>query len=230
MTFVSRRLLLGMLLIHPGIFFSLRASARTNQTAQVKWQDENFFTQADRKALPALANIMGIGNPKRVFHGEFIPSTCPYVMIESVFSESGHLRTYQQLMAYRNDWKKCGKPVRGESKRKGRWFANSADLKTQREWKVQEDTWVKYVSFDDGVSYDDAETIILAVKHRQLVNRSPENAIPVIDPMDITSIQVKGGPDRTFKVWTSVGGAGEVFVVRIDDRAVELLEVSIWMA
>jgi len=132
-------------------------------------------------------------------------------------------------MVYRNDWK-CMRPVKGKSKRVGRWFANSTDLETRREWKVEEDQWVKYVPFSDGVSYEDAETIILAIKHRQVVDRSLRNALPSIDSMDIASIQVKASADRTFEVTTSNGGSGEIYLIRLNDHNVELLETQIWIA
>ena len=99
-----------------------------------------------------------------------------------------------------------------KSKRVGRWLAYKTELDTRREWKIEEDQWVKYVAFGDGVSYDDAELIILAIKHRQLVNQLAGNLqVPTIDPDDITSIQVKANAARTFEVGSSKGGSGEIY-------------------
>lgn len=153
-------------------------------------------------------------------------------MVESTYSESGHLRTYLQLTVHRKDWK-C-RPEGTKSKRVGRWLAYSTELDTRREWKIEEDQWVKYVPFGDGVSYEDAELIILAIKHRQLVNRLAGNVsplqVPTIDPADITSIQVKANAVRTFEVASSKGGSGEIYVIRINDHNVELYEVRFWIA
>lgn len=233
MMLVSRAISPGMLFLCPWLFFSYLTTAHAQQVEQVEWQDGKFFTEADRKAITTLAKIVGIQNPKRIYHGESLPSLCPYATVESTYSESGHLRTYRQLILRRKDWK-CMRPERGRSKREGRWFADTAGIETRKEWKVEEDRWVKYIAFGDGVSYEDAELIILAIKHRQLVNRLPENIVPLqiptVDPADITSIQVKTRADRTFEVWTSTGGSGENFVIRINDRSVELLEARIWMA
>jgi len=223
----------GMFLLYSWMFFSYPVLVNAQRPAKVEWQDKKFFTEADRSAIPALAKMIGIRDPKRVFHGKSIPGSCPYAMIESTCSESGHLRTYLQLIFYRDDWKKCVRPVSGESKRVGRWFADSTDLKTRREWKIEEDHWVKYVPFGDGVSYEDAEIIILAIKHRQVANRSPENVLPTIGTMDITSIELKASADsadRTFEVITSKGGSGEIYVIRLNGHNVELLETSIWIA
>lgn len=229
MKIVSQRISLGMVSLYLHMFLSPHAAAQVQQAGQVEWQDENFFTEADRRAIPTLAKRMGIQNPKRVNHGEYLPTLCPYAMIESAYSYSGHLRTHLQLIVHRKDWK-CMIPQRAKRKRVGRWFADAAELETRREWKIEEHQWIKYVFSGDGVSYEDAELIILAIKHGQLVNRSPQNVMPTIDPMDITSIRVKESDDRTFEVGTSQGGSGEIYVIRINDRLVELLEVQIWMA
>jgi hypothetical protein len=87
------------------------------------------------------------------------------------------------------------------------------------------------VAFGDGVSYEDAELIILAIKHRQLVNQLAGNLqVPIIDPADITSIQVKANAAKTFEVFCSKGGSGEIYVIRINDHNVELHEVRFWIA
>jgi hypothetical protein len=233
MAFVARTILLRVLLLCPWMFFSYPPSAYGQQTEQIEWQDEKYFTEADRTAIPRLARIMGVQNPKRVYHGESVPSLCAYTMVESTYSDSGHLRTYLQLMVHRRD-SKCMTSKRGKGERVGRWFAYSAQLETRREWKIEEDRWVKYLSFGDGVSYKDAELIVLAIKHGQLVNRLPENSIssqlPRIDPMKIISVRVKTGAARTFEVWTSEGGSGKIYLVKIDDGKAELHEIQIWIA
>jgi len=224
---------LGILFLYIGMFFSHPTPAHAQQAEQAEWRDGKFFTESDRKEIPTLAKIMGVQNPTRVYHGEYLPSLCPYAMVESTYSESGHLRTYLQLIVHRNNWK-CARRERAKSKRVGKWFANSTDLETRREWKVEENEWVKYVPFGDGVSYEDAELILLAIKHSQLVNRLPDNTVPLqiptIDPMDITSIQVKTNASRTFEIRSSQGGSGEIYVVRINGLIVELLAIQIWIA
>ena len=229
MMLVSRTISLGMLLLYPCMFFSYPASAHAQQAEQVEWEDGKSFTEADRNVIPALAKIMGLQNPKRVFQGEYLPSLCPYAMVESTYSESGHLRTYLQLTVHRKDWK-C-RPEGTKSKRVGRWLAYSTELDTRREWKIEEDQWVRYVPFGDGVSYEDAELIILAIKHRQLVNQLAGNLqVPTIDPADIASIKVKANAVRTFEVGSSKGGSGEIYVIRINNRSVELLDFRMWIA
>jgi hypothetical protein len=215
------------------VLFSFPDAAHAQQAEQIEWQDERSFTEADRNAIPALAKIMGLQNPKRVYQGEYLPDLCPYAMVESTYSESGHLRTYLQLTVHRKDWK-CMRPAGTKSKRVGRWSAYTTELETRREWRIQEDRWVKYVPFGDGVSYEDAELIALAIKHHQLVNRLAGNVSPfqvqTIDPADITSIQVKANAVRTFEVGSSKGGSGEIYVIRLNDHSVELHEVRFWIA
>jgi hypothetical protein len=233
MMLVSRTISLRMFLLYPCMFFSYPASAHAQQAKQVEWEDGKSLTEADRIAILTLAKIMGIQDPKRVYRGEYLPDLCPYTMVESTYSESGQLRTHLQLTVHRKDWK-CVRPERAKRKRVGRWFAERTELEARREWKVEEDQWVKYVPFVDGVSYEDAELIILAIKHRQLVNRLPQNRVPLqiptIEPMDITSIQVKTNADRTFAVESSKGGSGEIYVIRINNRSVELLDFRMWIA
>jgi hypothetical protein len=215
------------------MFLSYPSSARAEQAEQIEWQDQKYFTAGDRTAIPSLARAMGIQNPKRIYHGESLPSSCPFVMVESAYSDSGHLRSFLQLVIHRKD-SKCARPVRAESRRVGRWFASNAGLRTWRQWKIEEGQWVKYVAFEDGVSYEDAELIMLAIKHRQLVNRLPHNVVPLqipaIDPGEITSIRVKTDADRTFEVWSSVGGSGDVYLLKINAGRVELHGIQMWMA
>ena len=184
---------------------------------------------------------MGIQNPERVYLGESLPSFCPYVTVESAYSESGHLRTYLELTLYRIDWK-CVRPEGAKSKRAGRWFANSTQFETRREWKIEEEGWVKFVPVGDGVPYEDAELIILAIKHHQLLNRLPANTVPLqipeIDPMEITSIRVptnaariyvQTNAARTYEVESSTGASGKIYDIKISDRSVELVGVRIWI-
>jgi hypothetical protein len=103
-------------------------------------------------------------------------------------------------------------------------------LKLEENGRSKNTNGVKYVLYGDGVSYEDAELIILAVKHQQLVNRLSQGVMPTIDSMDITSIRVETTADRTFEVGNSQGGSGEIYVIRINGRLAELLEIRIWMA
>ncbi len=54
--------------------------------------------------------------------------------------------------------------------------------------------------------------------------------MPTIDPADITTIQVKANAARTFEVGRSKGGSGDIYVIRINGRSVELHEVRFWLA
>lgn len=224
---------LAMLLLYTWTLFSFPAVAYGQQVQKIEWQDEKSFTGADRSAIPALASTMGLQNPRRVYQGQFLPSLCPFVMVESTYSESGHLRTYLKLRMYRKDWK-CRKPGGAKIRRVGRWFAYSTDLETRREWRIEEDQWVRYVPFGNGVSYEDAELIILAIKHDQLVKRLPDDAVsfgvPAIDPADITSIQVRANEANTFEVGSSKGGSGKIYVIKIIGHSVELHEIQFWIA
>jgi hypothetical protein len=226
---MSRTSSLAVLLFCTQVWFSFPVAADAQGAEQIEWHNDRSFTEADRNAIPALAKMMGLRTPKRVFQGEYLPSLCPYAMVESAYSESGHLRTYLQLTVHRKDWK-C-RPEGTKSRRVGRWLAYSTELDTRREWKIEENQWVRYVAFGDGVSYEDAELIILAIKHRQLVNQLAGNLqVPIIDPADITSIQVKANAAKTFEVFCSKGGSGEIYVIRINDHNVELHEVRFWIA
>ena len=230
---ISRNSSLGVLLLFSQFLFGFPTAAHDQQAEQIEWHDRGSFTEADRNAIPALAKMMSLQNPKRVYQGQYLPDLCPYVMVESTYSESEHLRTYLQLMVHRKDWK-CMRPAGTRSKRAGRWSAYTTELEKRREWRIPEDQWVKYVPFGDGVSCEDAELIVLAIKHRQLVNRLAENAaplqLPTIDPAEITSIQVKSNAVRTFEVGCSKGGSGEIYVITINDHIVELHQVRSWIA
>ena len=227
---MSRTRSLSALILCAQVLSSFPTAAHAWQVEQIEWHDERSFTEADRDAIPALAKTMGLQNPKRVYQGESVPDFCPYAFVESSSSESGHLRSYLQLMLHRRDWK-CDRPSGTKRKRVGRWSAYSTELELRREWRIQEDQWVKYVPFGNGVSYEDAELILLAIKHHQLVNRLAwSREVPTINPADVTSIQLKSNTVRTFEIACSAGGSGEIYVIRINDHSVELLQVRSWIA
>lgn len=215
------------------VLFGLPA-AHAQQTASIEWQDAESFTKADRSAIPALAKVMGIQNPRRVAQGVSIPIPCPYAFVESGYFEDGHLRTYLQLALHRKDWKCMRGPAGEQPQRVGRWSAYATEIETRREWKIEDQGWVQFVPFEDGVPYEDAALIVLTIKHRQLVNRLPRadalSQLPSIDVGEITSIRVKANDAKAFEVWTSIGGAGDVYVVKINGSTVELHEIGVWMA
>lgn len=108
------------------VSLSFCASAYGQQSQPIKWHDQGSLSRADRIAIPTLAKGMGLQDAKRAYRGEYLPSLCPYVMVESAYAESGHLRTYLQLTVHRADWK-C-RPDGTKSKRVGRWLAYSTEL------------------------------------------------------------------------------------------------------
>ncbi len=86
---LSRKSSVGVLLLCAQFFFGLPAAAQGQQAEQIEWHDEGSFTKADRNAIPALAKIMGLQNPKRVYQGQYLPDLCPYAMVDPPIQKAG---------------------------------------------------------------------------------------------------------------------------------------------
>ena len=113
----------------------------------------------------------------------------------------------------------------------GRWVASSSDLSTKTEWRIEGNQWHMYLRFEPGVPYADAELVVLAIRHSQLLNRLPtDNSplklrpyLPVVDPTDISFMEVCGTEPRTYNVHTGKSKAScEILTVKIKDGKVEL--------
>ena len=215
------------LAITPKIFFFIMF-AQNATNAQTEWEPIAELKAADKNSIVTLAKKMGIENPRRISFRQIMPSFCGFVCVESEATESNHLKSWLELEVYRKDWTHCMSEHRGsKTHRSGRWIARSSDLQKQEEWIIEDNGWKLYLPFGAGVPFEDAEIIVLAIRHDQLINRLSTDT-PKIDPNTISLVAPRGKEPRTYEVHTGKG-MGHYLIVRIADRKVELLSIGKWM-
>ena len=218
------------------LFACLSCVDHLGSDATVEWQRDDPFKPADEAAIISLAEQVGLTDARRVSRTWWLPGGGFTVSVESAITVDGHRRTWNDLQVCpEDDASRCEWETSGEGMvRAGRWLTSRANI-TQREvWRIQDGVWHVDVEIGEGVPYDAAERIVLAVRRRELINRRPDHLgalklnidIPEVDPAGIFRIErAKSDPAGFYDVNTG-SGWGFVLRVRIVDHKVELHDVA----
>jgi len=209
----------------------LSAAAQVAPPA-IEWQRAESLTPTDRSDIINLAKRAGIDSPARVaLESPLLAGSV--VIVESVRTTSGPLRTWRELHICRRDWCQPDRP----RIRRGRWIA-STEIYERDDWRIRDGDWHLDLSLDRGVPFDAAEQIVLAMRRGELVNRLPAGpplpfgaALPAkIDASEIGQVS-KGDrrDDRDYWVFTGGPGSGLVYIVRIEDGRVVLVSLRTWV-
>ena len=108
------------------------------------------------------------------------------------------------------------------------------------EWRIEDGQWQMYIRFEGDVPHQDAEFVIRAIRHGQLVNCLPKtigsikltwDEHPVIDLLDIEFMERHHNDPRTYDLQTGKGAAsGQIYTIKINNDKVELHLIRTWMA
>jgi hypothetical protein len=214
-------------------FSSLVLVAR--QAVDVEWQLDNTIRVEDRDAILSLSKKMGIEQPRRISFGQFLPSLCRFVRVESSVVETGNQRTWFELLLRPPESWECLLP-KPDAKSVGRWIALSSDLEKREEWRFRDKEWHIDIPLGPEVPYGDAELIVFTIRRGQLINRLPESKgplnssskLPDIKADTITAIKKGSNGIRTYQVRTGQAG-GFLLNVRIVGSGVELYWYGMWI-
>ncbi len=121
-------------------------------------------------------------------------------------------------MLYRKDQPHCDDKECGPWERVGRWLVKKELVYRRETWRIEDDGWVKDVPVEPGVGFNDTEKIVLAIRHKRMVNRLSEPKPPAgvfkagrgpsdVDAGDIVDIKEISSEPRTYEVTTGVSGA-----------------------
>jgi len=192
------------------------------QNDVIEWRVGPDITANDKKAIVELARSAGIDRPRRVAVSTTLAPGCKVVTVSSDVMVDGNRVTWSGLDLIRTDSKNCW-PQRDATKRVGRWMANTSSPWIEMRSRIHDGDWHIDLELDEGVPYRDAERIVLALRHKTLVNRVPGSQRADIDPALITSIQKPTGkPEGEYTVSAGSGSRGVVFSIAIVDDRVEL--------
>lgn len=213
------------------LFLRFCCTADGQQTEAIKWDLDFDVTGADKSAIEKLAKKMGI-DVARVSVLYVLPSGGQVLNVDSRIVVEGRYRTWVELSICRKDWK----PLHCSTKSRQsveRWQASVRDLKRREAWSIQDGDWHADVPVEPGIPFGDVEQIVLAIRHRQLVNRLPTSvgsiklntAMPEIDAAEITCIEKdsSGYEIRTGRA------SGLILRVRIVGANVEIYSYATWI-
>ena len=192
------------------------------QSDAIEWRVGPDVTANDKKAIVELARSAGIDRPRRVAVSTTLAPGCKVVTVSSNVMVDGNRVTWSGLDLIRTDSKNCW-PQRDATKRVGRWMANTSSPWIEARSRIHDGDWHVDLELDEDVPYRDAERIVLALRHKTLVNRVPGSQRADIDPDLITSIQKPTGkPEGEYTVTAGSASRGVVFSIAIVDDRVEL--------
>ena len=217
--------------------FALIAAAQ----ADVDWNVTRNLGPSDRKAILEIARRAGIGEPRYV--SVPVLSSCALVQVESMRVVEGN-RVRSSILGVRQLHGPECPAIRADQRsiRRGNWIAFLGTLNPQsrERWRVRDGSWNIDIDLSADVPYEDAVTIVLAVRRRQLVDARPaalgnSPSLSYVDPNSITSIQtphvglVRPATPGEYTVAmtgsqhsSGRAGSGESLTVRVQNGTVEL--------
>jgi len=212
------------------------------QVAAVEWKVPANVGRQDRAAILEIARRVGISDPRSV--SVSIRSSCILVSIESRPVLDGN-RVLSSVLGVRQFKGPECMPVRADARfeQQGNWVAFLGAFNPQRRelWRIHDGDWHIDINLGADVPYDDAVSIVHAIRHKQLVDRRPpsrekSSEIRYVEPSAIRSIQTaknagsRGVPiPREYEIKTGEAG-GDWLTVGIRDGVVELHNHGHWIS
>jgi hypothetical protein len=205
-------------LIAAGVIVAFAAQ----QPSTTEWRVGASVTDNDKASIVELARQMGIERPRTVLRVGTAPAGCEVLTIASDERVDGNRVSWAALDIHRSDSRNCWRPV--QTRRVGRWFANTPTTRTETRWRVRDAAWHVDVPIEQGVPYQDVERIVLAIRQAALVNTLPDGApMPPADADALTSIKKTAGKaDGHYTVTVGRGPRGGLLFVALVDGRVEL--------
>ena len=211
------------------------------QIAAVEWNVPANVGPPDRAAILEIGRRLGIGDPRSV--SVPIRSSCLLVSIESRPVLNGN-RVLSSVLGVRQFRGPECRPARADSRfeRQGNWIAFLGEFNPRRRelWRIRDGDWHIDITLGPNVPYDDAVSIVHAIRQKQLVDRRPpsrekSSEIRYVDPSALRSVQTTRNVDsrgvpipREYEITTGEAG-GDWLTVRIRDGVVELHNHGHWV-
>jgi hypothetical protein len=202
----------------------------------VEWPSGMVLTAAEKHDVLLLARRVGMDAPAKVVLRRVLILGDQSLVVQSAVTVDGHERWTNQVSIVRDNWRAKNElpPSTGQS-RIGHWIA-LAGLERVSRWRVQDGEWL--VDLDlDGVPYEDARSIVLAIRHGVLVNQqtprdagAPPPRLPDFDASLVYAIQRDESLPDGYRVSQSTGDdTGYWIDVRIRDGQVQVIAVHSWL-
>jgi hypothetical protein len=230
------------------------------QGREVVWNMSVQLTERDKRDIIDLAAALGIRTPIGVVDDR---SRCPVVRVRSQPVVEGNRVTTTDLRMRPRSGPDCRPATSGpDIHTRGNWMAVKFDARDGNPaygnprrlvaWRLRDGDWHRDVSLGPDVTYEDAEAIVLAIRHRTLVDVRNADEIskagpPRVDPDQIFSVaRFDDEPTKrrlpelygdmyvvtsaTHDDFTGRGGGGHKIHVKIRNGRVELHGSYFWIS
>jgi hypothetical protein len=195
--------------------------------AEVDWTGVSDLSEADKADIARLAQNLGMYNPVGAEERIRAPTSNRFFIIRSEVISSGMRRTWREF--YACSLKEFCPP--GEQAAVGDWKIDG-EVTTQERWRFSDGDWFVDVKLDTGISYAEAESIVLAV-HRNMLVSTPESGIAMrgSDASKISFIRTIDPIAGEFEVNMDGDYSGRSFLVRLKDGEVQVYSCcGVWRA
>jgi hypothetical protein len=228
---------MGTLVVRLILVLSLFVAAASAQSVEVKWTLRQPLSEGDQQAILALAARVGIRNPSAA--GDVVIASCRTISVASRPRVEGYRVTTDSVMVSQRTGDGCqpippGLPVY-ES---GNWivFQSARNPGRAELFRISDGDWHIDVHLQPGISYDDVEKVILALRRRTFVDVRQGRAGDITE-IDLNRINRISRDDRMAELFPEVyGKTFSVYAdnykwvgVRINEGRVEFQGVSDWV-
>ena len=191
------------------------------------------FPAADSLAIKIVASQAGIRTPYSLAPPFSFTRGCPKLRVVSDTVFDGDLHSWTELWVYRTGRDMGGHrcPIyreEGDTLWHAKpWVSSSTGRTDYSTWRIHDALWHVDVHLGRGVTYDEATTIVNAVRSHTLVNRLPRifrligDTLPAFDANAILSITTSDDRNEgTHEVHIGTIAVGQVLYVSIVDGKV----------
>ena len=193
--------------------------------AQIDWGEASDLPDADKAAIEKLAGNVYL-NPVKVTVVHHFPSSDRSFAISGPVNAFGLRRVWQELIVCRAGEGHCRTADGNDSKE---WGIGKS-LSLQERWRFSDGDWFVDVELGTGISYAEAEAIVLAIRRNSLQRAPDMEVYRSFDASRITSILTSDPLAREYSVSIGGGGSGQILSVRLQGDAVLLFELGFWTA
>jgi hypothetical protein len=226
------------------VLFGITSSSA--QRVEVVWDVRAALSTDDRRAILELAGKAGIRDPQRVSEG--IRSNCALLAVASTPIVNGNRVVTNAVNVLQRSGLGCQfdatRMAGQKTEASGNWVVMyGASNPTRFEsWRISDGAWHLDLTLPPDVPYEVAQAVVLAFRHRTIIDLQPEASrrpLAGVDPGDITGVSRDKGvvgvitvvppvPDG-YEVRTGRSG-GYLLNVVIRNGRVELHAIRDWIA
>lgn len=192
--------------------------------AQIDWSEVSDLSDSDKAAIEQLAHnvYMDAISASAIHH---FPGSERSFAIRGQVLVNGARRAWQELVVCRAGEGYCRTADGNDSKE---WSIGKSLLMQER-WRFSDGEWFVDVELGTGISYAEAETIVLAIR-RKLLNTPDGKNRRNFDASSIRSIRAIDPLAREYAVEIGGNSSGQSLNVRLQGSDVVLHDFSIWKA